>query len=147
MKHLILAALSVNALLLAGLLWQPFPLARGGQQVSVANGDCNGDGARDLSDAVYLLTWIFNGGPAPVPCGGEPLPCGGIAGISCASGEFCDLPTGQCAGADLTGECKTVPQACTENFDPVCGCDGITYGNDCKRQMAQVQLDHTGSCP
>jgi hypothetical protein len=30
------------------------------------NGDNNGDGARDLSDAVYLLTFLFQGGPAPV---------------------------------------------------------------------------------
>ena len=30
------------------------------------NGDTNGDGARDLSDAVYTLTALFLGGPAPV---------------------------------------------------------------------------------
>lgn len=31
------------------------------------NGDCNADGTRDISDAIYLLTWLFSGGPAPVP--------------------------------------------------------------------------------
>jgi hypothetical protein len=29
------------------------------------SGNVNGDGARDLSDAVYLLAWLFQGGPFP----------------------------------------------------------------------------------
>ncbi len=37
------------------------------------NGDVNGDGSRDISDAVALLNWLFTGGPEPVPnAGGEP---------------------------------------------------------------------------
>jgi hypothetical protein len=31
------------------------------------NGDTNGDGTRDLSDAVCLLHWLFQSGPEPVP--------------------------------------------------------------------------------
>ena len=31
------------------------------------NGNVNGDGARDLSDAVYELAWLFQGGPIPEP--------------------------------------------------------------------------------
>ena len=31
------------------------------------NGDANGDNERDVSDAVYLLSHLFLGGPAPVP--------------------------------------------------------------------------------
>lgn len=35
--------------------------------------NANGDGRADLSDAVYLLTHLFLGGPAPI----EPFPeCG-----------------------------------------------------------------------
>jgi len=34
--------------------------------LAAENGDTNGDGARDLSDAVYLLDWLFRGGPRPV---------------------------------------------------------------------------------
>src|SRR5437867_10805548 len=39
--------------------------------VAVVNGDLNGDWYVDLSDAVYLLSHLFGGSPAPVPidCG------------------------------------------------------------------------------
>ena len=36
-----------------------------------ANGDVNGDLARDLSDAVYILAHLFQGGPAPLSCSGD----------------------------------------------------------------------------
>ncbi|MEE3200000.1 MAG: hypothetical protein VX254_08210, partial [Planctomycetota bacterium] len=35
----------------------------------VLNGDLNGDSGRDISDAVYLLTWLFQGGPEPADAG------------------------------------------------------------------------------
>ena len=38
----------------------------GGVPGEGGNGDVNGDGDRDISDAVYLLRWIFQGGPQPV---------------------------------------------------------------------------------
>ena len=40
--------------------------AQGGGGVATENGDVNGDGARDLSDAVYLIDWLFLGGREPV---------------------------------------------------------------------------------
>ncbi|MFB3111368.1 MAG: hypothetical protein ACE10G_04975, partial [Gemmatimonadales bacterium] len=42
---------------------------------ALENGDTNGDLARDLSDPVYLLGYLFLGGPAPVelrPCATMP---------------------------------------------------------------------------
>ncbi len=38
---------------------------------AAGNGDTNGDGERDLSDAVYLLNWLFVGGPEPVAAGDD----------------------------------------------------------------------------
>lgn len=35
---------------------------------------------------------------------------------------------------------------CTEDYTPVCGCDGITYSNLCKMQCAGVTLEHEGAC-
>jgi hypothetical protein len=72
--------------------------------------------------------------------------CGGVAGIGCEKNQFCELPAGSCGGADLSGECVAVGVPCPLLFDPVCGCDGQTYGNDCARRNARQQLDHRGEC-
>ena len=72
--------------------------------------------------------------------------CGGIAGIACDEGSLCDLPEGMCAGADFFGECVPIPPACDDVFDPVCGCDGVTYANDCERQRVGVAKSHDGEC-
>ncbi|MFP6632630.1 MAG: hypothetical protein VCD16_08335, partial [Planctomycetota bacterium] len=42
------------------------PAVFGGDGVDVVNGDTNGDGERDISDATYYLRWLFRGGPVPV---------------------------------------------------------------------------------
>jgi Kazal-type serine protease inhibitor domain len=51
-----------------------------------------------------------------------------------------------CNVLDLGGECLVPADACPSVLDPVCGCDGVTYGNDCERQRARAQLDHRGGC-
>jgi hypothetical protein len=72
--------------------------------------------------------------------------CGTIAGIPCPEGQFCEFRPGTCEAADQAGMCLDIPDACSRIFDPVCGCDGNTYPNDCERQRAQVGLDHKGPC-
>ena len=54
-------------------LWCPAALQAG---TFPGNGDVNDDGSRDLSDAIYLLAHLFQGGPAPAPCAlpVEPMP-------------------------------------------------------------------------
>ena len=72
--------------------------------------------------------------------------CGGVAGVECPEGQFCELPEGKCGAADLEGTCIVQPEMCTRDYRPVCGCDGITYGNDCDRMSTGVQKDHDGEC-
>lgn len=72
--------------------------------------------------------------------------CGTIAGIPCPEGQFCEFPPAMCDGADLEGMCVEIPDACPRVVDPVCGCDGQTYLNDCERRKAEVQLAHRGRC-
>ncbi len=76
-----------------------------------------------------------------------PRTCGGFVGGGCQDGEYCDVTIqNACGGADLPGVCKKVTDFCPEIYQPVCGCDGRTYGNDCQRIDAEVQLDHPGAC-
>ncbi len=71
--------------------------------------------------------------------------CGGIAGIPCPNGEFCKLNMGECC-CDFQGTCTPLPQVCIDVWDPVCGCDGLTYGNDCEADAAGVSIDRVGTC-
>jgi hypothetical protein len=94
--------------------------------------------------------WTCQQGHCVEECGPTPPDecrrCGGFAGFPCRPGEVCDLPPGTCGWADLFGECRQVGDACIALWDPVCGCDGVTYGNDCERLRAGAQLDHRGEC-
>jgi hypothetical protein len=72
--------------------------------------------------------------------------CGGIAGIACPQGKFCKFPIGTCDIVDNQGMCAPIPDACITLWDPVCGCDGVTYGNECEADRAGVSIDHHGEC-
>ena len=76
----------------------------------------------------------------------EPEFCGGIAGVTCASGQFCKYDDGTCGRADQSGVCELVPDLCIEIFQPVCGCDDQTYSNDCFASVAGVSVDSEGTC-
>jgi hypothetical protein len=71
--------------------------------------------------------------------------CGGFAGVPCPPGEFCKYFVGECC-CDFQGICQTVPGACITLWDPVCGCEGVTYSNECEADRAGIGLAHYGSC-
>lgn len=59
-----------------------------------------------------------------------------------------EFAAGTCPQPDqgATGTYVVRPANCTQIYDPVCGCDDQTYGNDCQRQIAGVSLRSTGAC-
>lgn len=72
--------------------------------------------------------------------------CGGIAGLSCGEGEFCLYEEGTCGQSEVSGICTDVPEFCTYEYMPVCGCDGITYGNRCGMTAAGQSQAYEGEC-
>lgn len=79
--------------------------------------------------------------------GGAPGVCGGIAGLWCRAVQFCEQRAGQCDDiADATGTCVEKPVVCPDDKGPVCGCNNVTYRNECYRRAAGVSKLHAGAC-
>ncbi len=72
--------------------------------------------------------------------------CGGNKNKICSSGEFCQFPENRCGLVGDTGICTPMSVICDPTAAAVCGCDGVTYRNDCERQRAGTSRAHQGPC-
>ena len=70
MKRPLLIVLAAIAILGGGRCLLLLVASAQETRVATENGDTNGDGKRDLSDAIYLLRWLFLDGTEPVALAG-----------------------------------------------------------------------------
>jgi hypothetical protein len=61
----------------------------------------------------------------------------------CGADEYCAKGEGDCDGL---GQCVTRPQVCIEIYQPVCGCDDMTYSNSCFAAGNGVNVAYAGEC-
>lgn len=95
--------------------------------------------------ALCTILALASAGAAAAQTAGEGATCGGIAAIQCEAGLFCEIQ-GCEVFPDQAGTCVAVPETCPQQGPRVCGCDGVTYRNNCERIRAGARLAKQGAC-
>jgi Kazal-type serine protease inhibitor domain len=96
---------------------------------------CNPTMAQDFQH--FWPVGVYLPASAGESCGGSTV---------CGSTTYCSYPTGDTCGATGAGTCETRPRICPYIVLPVCGCNGLTYGNGCFAEEAGTSVAHGGHC-
>ncbi|MEM7261538.1 MAG: DUF1566 domain-containing protein [Planctomycetota bacterium] len=102
MRTLLLVSLALNAFLLLRTD-RPVEAEASEDSLVVSSADANGDSRVDISDAVYILDFLFAGGPRPQPigCAAEPIVAGtGQVGCYDDEGQSIDCDDPRFPGQD-----------------------------------------------
>jgi len=121
--------------------------ATGGTGGMLAAGGTGGVSATGGTDATGGTTAA--GGTDGSGLGGVSGGAGTTTLGSCASDEDCGSAAWYCSRLnceDAAGVCLPFPIECDTGFDPVCGCDNITYFNTCVLQSYGESMQHPHEC-
>lgn len=71
-----------------------------------------------------------------------------VGECACETNDDCNA-TDYCEGESCggSGTCEAKPTDCPAVFDPVCGCDGVTYDSECDAELLGVRIESPGPCP
>lgn len=72
--------------------------------------------------------------------------CVCTAGLGCDAGLVCDYEPPSCGEGGDAGFCRLQPDLCELIYQPVCGCDGQTYSNECVALANGVDAAAPGPC-
>jgi hypothetical protein len=92
-----------------------------------------------VTDEIVVAT-LEAGAPSDHHVRADDHPCDD--NVDCAANELCEKM--RCD--DRTGHCVLRPFSCPPDTDPSCGCDGITYWNNCLRRQNGVSGAGPGEC-